>query len=387
MLSSRSFHCDVPAAAIQDLHERIDRARWPDQINDAEWSYGTDLGYLRELVKYWRHEFDWRQAEREINSFDQYLLDIDGLDLHFIHQRSPHPQATPLLITHGWPGSIVEFFDLIPRLTQPEKFGGVVEDAFHVVAPSLQGYGFSPPARAPGMHTDKITQRHIRLMAALGYNSYIAQGGDWGSSITLATGALDPEHCRAIHLNLMMMGRPKDVADPQALVTPNERKLLERDQRHQREGTAYMYLQNTKPQSLGYGLHDSPIGLCAWITEKFHDWSDCRGDIRTVISWDRLLTNISLYWFTNSIVSSARLYRETALAWQRGEIKRREVRVPLGMAVYPGDIYHAPRAWVERSFDVRHWFEAERGGHFAAMEQPQTFAQDLWQFKRALASA
>ena len=382
MNRQRTFRCEVPAHAVADLHERIDRARWPDQINDDAWSYGTELNYLRELVDHWRHGFDWSRAQADINQFSHFLIDIDGLDIHFIHQRSPHANATPLLITHGWPGSVVEFMELIPRLTEPERFGGRAEDAFHVIAPSLPGYGFSPAAREPGMHVYKVAERHVRLMAELGYTNYIAQGGDWGSGITLATAAIDPQHCRAIHLNLIMLSPPKDVPEPLALATPDERKLLERAAWHQREGSAYTKLQCTKPQSLGYGLHDSPVALCAWIAEKFHDWSDCRGDIRNAISWDRLLTNISLYWFTNSIVSSLRLYKETQVARGLGPAQQ-PVKVPFGMAVYPYDIYHAPRAWVERKFDVRHWFVAENGGHFAAMEQPQTFAEDLWRFKQA----
>lgn len=208
----------------------------------------------------------------------------------------------------------------------------------------------------------------------------LAQGGDWGTGITLATAAIDPQHCRAAHLNLIMMS-PKDVPNALALATPQERELLERAARHQREGTAYMKLQSTKPQSLGYGLYDSPVALCAWIAEKFHDWSDCRGDIRNAISWDRLLTNISLYWFTNSIVSSLRLYKETQLARDLSSAQS-ALPTPLCVAVYPHDIYHAPRAWVERSFNVCHWFVAEQGGHFAAMKQPQIFAEDLWRFKR-----
>ena len=257
----------------------------------------------------------------------------------------------------------------------------VAADAFHVIAPSLPGYGFSPGAREPGMHIRRVAERHVQLMAELGYSSYVAQGGDWGSGITLGTAAIDPQHCRAIHLNLIVMPPPKDVPEPLALATQEERMLLERATRHQREGSAYMKLQCTKPQSLGYALHDSPVGLCAWITEKFHDWSDCRGDIRNAISWDRLLTNISLYWFTNSIVSSLRLYKETQVA--RGlDASQEQSRYRSAVAVYPFDIYHSPRAWVERKFDVRRWFIADRGGHFAAMEQPQIFAEDLWRFKR-----
>jgi microsomal epoxide hydrolase len=379
----RKFRVAVPDESIADLHARLDRARWPDQLEGVGWDDGTELASLRGLVDHWRHAHDWRAAEAQINAFDQFLLEIDGLDLHFLHQRSPHDGAVPLILTHGWPGSIVEFIDLIPRLVRPELFGGRPEDAFHVVCPSLPGYGWSAPARRRGMHIGEVARRHAALMAALGYDAYIAQGGDWGSGVSLQTAAVDPEHCRAVHVNLLALRPPKSVADPQALITADEQPLLQRAAAHQRDGTAYMLVNNTRPQSLGYALQDSPVGLCAWIAEKFQAWSDGGGDPCGAVSRDRLLTNVSLYWYSGSIVSSLRLYRETYLAQQARLLAPLPAAVPLGVAVYPHDIYHAPRAWAQRQLNVVHWFRAERGGHFAAMEQPQVFAEDLWRFKQA----
>jgi len=384
MSAVRPFRCAVPDAAIADLHARLDHTRWPDQPDGLGWSHGVDRNMLQELVRYWRHQFDWRGAEAGLNRFDQFMLEIDGLDIHFIHQRSSHARATPLLLCHGWPGSIVEFLDVIPRLTQPERFGGGPEDAFHVVCPSLPGYAFSPAPTARGFNIRDIAQRHAALMAALGYTAYIAQGGDWGAGITRQQAMVDPAHCRAIHLNLVNLGAPGDIEDPLSLVTPEEHERLDRMARHQREGTGYYAIQSTKPQTLAYALQDSPVGLCAWLTEKFHDWSDGDGDLRRVIGWDRLLTNIALYWFSGCIASSVRLYRDNALAMATGVVRHAPIAIPVGVAVYPREIYHAPRAWVERALPLVHWFVAERGGHFAALEQPQIFAQDLWRFKQVV---
>lgn len=379
MTDVKPFHIAVPDSEVKDLHYRLDHTRWPDQLNDDDWSYGTELSYLRELVKYWRNEFDWRQQETLLNSFDQFTVDIDGLRTHFIHQRSPHADATPLIINHGWPGSIVEFLDLIPRLIEPEKFGGRVEDAFHVVAPSLPGYGFSDAARSPGMNTRAIARRHQTLMAVLGYDSYVAQGGDWGSMVTRHLAETDSEHCRAIHLNLVV-ALPEDDKNPMQGVSEEEQAFLAEDSRFRKDEMAYFKIQATKPQTLGYALQDSPVGLCAWLTEKFRTWTDCDGEIRNAISWDTLLTNISLYWFSNSITSSVRLYREHM---QHPE-PQNKISVPTGAAVYRRELVRPPRAWVEASYNLIHWHQAERGGHFAAMEQPQAFAEDLWRFKQAL---
>lgn len=389
MRSPRPFRLVIDEREIASLRERLGHARWPDEVNDEHWSYGTRSDYLRELTAYWRDRFDWRGAESSINEFDQFLVDIDGLDLHFIHQRSSHTHATPLLLTHGWPGSIVEFLEVIPRLTQPERFGGDAADACHVVCPSLPGYGCSAAARAPGMNPLAIAQRHAKLMAGLRYTRYVAQGGDWGSPITRLLAGIDREHCRAVHLNILPGTPPADLADPMSVLNEREREWIAANQAMNRDGMGYLHIQSTRPQTLAYALHDSPIGLCAWITEKFHFWSDCerdgRRDIRNAISWDRLLTNISLYWFSGTIGSSIRLYREFAAALASKEISISSMlETPVGIAVYPGEIFKTPRPWAQRKHRIIHWFEASCGGHFGAMEQPQIFSEDLWRFHRTL---
>jgi len=391
MDSIRPFRIAVSDQSIADLHARIERTRWPDEVNDASWGYGVRSDYLRELTDYWRHGFDWRAAEVRLNALPQFLTSIDGLDMHFVHHRSLHPHATPLLITHGWPGSIVEFMDLIPRLTQPERFGGSAADAFHVVAPSLQGYGASPASPARGMSPRTIALRHVALMARLGYTRYLAQGGDWGSLVAHHTAAIDPVHCAGLHLNLLVPAPRRDVADPMSLVQEHEKRWLAGVERHVEQGTGYYQIQRTRPQTLAFALTDSPVGWCAWVTEKFHAWSDCERnglrDPRHAVSWDAMLTNISLYWHTGTIASSIRLYREQALAETRGDERPGRVAVPTGVAVYPAEIFRCPRAWAERRLPILHWYEAPRGGHFAAMEQPELFANDLRRFRAVVDGA
>ena len=377
----RPFTHRVPDAAITDLHARLDATRWPaDDINDEAWNWGVPLPAIRDICAYWRATFDWRAAEARLFAHPHFLIGIDGLDLHFIHARSPHEDAQPLVITHGWPGSQFEFLALIPRLTHPEQFGGSAADAFHVVAPSLQGYGFSPAATQPGMSQKTVGERHARLMAALGYDRYIAQGGDWGSRVSQYTAVADPAHCIGLHLNMLQPLPPKDVADPMALVKPNEQIYLDHTEAYRKQGAGYNEQQSTRPQTLAYGLTDSPAGWCAWVAEKFHAWTDHRGDMRDAVSYDDMLANVSLYWFTNTIASASRFYRERALLQAR-EGSPPKVTVPTGVAMYPADLTGCPRAWAERAFPIVHWFEAPRGGHFAALEQPQLFAQDLRSFK------
>lgn len=384
--SVRPFRFSVPDEAIAELKQRIAITRWPDEVNDESWAYGMRLDYLRELVSYWRDGFDWRAAEARINALPQFCVELDGLDLHFIHARSPHAGARPLLMTHGWPGSIVEFLEAIPRLTEPEKFGGSAQDAFHVVAPSLQGFGGSPPARQTGMTPMTIARRHAQLMALLGYERYIAQGGDWGSLVSNHTAANHAPHCMALHLNIMVPTPPPGLSDPMSVVREHEKAWLSSSARHGSEGSAYASLQGTRPQTLAYALTDSPVGWCAWVAEKFHSWTDCeidgRRDLRNAVSWDALLANISLYWFTGTIASSIRLYREQTLYAAQEVLK--PVEVPTGVAIYPAEIFRCPKAWAEKRFPVVHWHEARSGGHFAAMEQPQAFAEDLWSFGRTV---
>jgi epoxide hydrolase len=387
MKRPRPFRVQIAEKQIALLRARLSAARWPDDVNDKEWSYGMHADYLRKLIIYWRDVFDWRAAEDLINDFDQFLVEIDRLDLHFIHQRSPHEHAMPLILTHGWPGSIVEFLGVIPRLTHPEQFGGTAENAFHVVCPSLPGYAYSSAPPVPGMHPGAIAARHAKLMAMLGYERYVAQGGDWGSRITRHLAHEDPEHCCAIHLNILPAVPPAALEHPMTVVTERERAWLAANEHFERTGRGYMQIQSTRPQTLAYALNDSPVGLCAWIAEKFHFWTDCERDggrdIRNALSWDQLLANISLYWFTGTIASSMRLYREFTVALARGELDASpQSKTPTGIAIYPGEMVRCPRAWAERSCELIHWFEADRGGHFAAMEQPQVFSEDLWSFHR-----
>ena len=387
MSSLRPFRIAVPDQAIDDLRDRLKKSRWPDELDlggEDAWSFGTPRAYLEALADYWRDGFDWRAAEARINRFDQYLLAVDGLDTHFIHQRSPHANATPILIGHGWPGSIVEFLDVIPRLVEPEKYGGDPADAFHVVCPSLPGYGYSEGPRTRGMTPRRIAECNAALMTALGYDRFVVQGGDWGAVVGRYMPDVCAERLIGQHFNLAIPRPPEGVDDPLAIITPEERKMIEGWGEDEWALTGYYHIQGTKPQTLAYGLADSPLGLAAWITEKFHGWSHHGGDLRDVISWDDLLANISLYWFTGTIASSIRLYREHFDILRQGIMPRAPCEVPTGLAIYPYEIWRQPRAWAEREYDLVHWYEAPRGGHFAALEQPELFTEDLWAFHRRL---
>lgn len=377
-----SFKIHVPDTDIDELHRRIDNTRWPSAIEGFGWGYGIPIRILRELVEHWRNHFDWRSAERRINAFTQYIVELDGLPIHMIHQRSPHAGAIPLLLTHGWPGSIVEFLDVIPRLTEPERFGGSAKDAVHVVAPSLPGFGYSGAPRESGMSPRRIAERHLKLMDELGYHRFVAQGGDWGALISRYLPDLAPERIIGLHSNFVAPRPPHGELDPFALCAPAERDRLERDRADADAVHGYSHLQRTKPNTLAYGLTDSPVGLAAWIGEKFHGWTDNEGDIRDAVSFDSLLTNISLYWFTNTIASSVRTYREYDIADHAGDRPLPRCEVPFGAALYKRELVRPPRAWVEHEYNVVHWFEADRGGHFAAMEQPALFVEDLTQFLR-----
>jgi pimeloyl-ACP methyl ester carboxylesterase len=366
----------VDESVLADLHRRLDDARFPEQPEDDDWDLGTHRDTLEALCRYWRDQFDWRAVEARINGFGPRRTTIDGLGVHFLHVESTQPDAFPLVLTHGWPGSIIEFLDLIPMLTDPEAHGGRAEDAFHVVCPSLPGYGLSEPPRKAGTDPHQIATMWAELMARLGYPSYGAQGGDYGSVISTLLGATDPEHCVAIHLNMLLAGPPKN-ADPLAGLTEQERRHLTTTQRNAKEETGYYAIQSTRPGTLGFGLHDSPIGLAAWLIEKFRAWSD--GDLESSFSKDQLLANIMLYWVTGTITSSCRLYWET----ERGE---RVVpgHVPTAAAIFPGELIRPPRAWAEARYpSLVRWQEFERGGHFAALEVPSVLAEDVREFFRA----
>ena len=374
------FTLAVPQAQLDDLRQRLQRTRWPDQIAGYGWRQGTERGYLQELVAYWQQGYDWRRQEAQWNEFPQFTTTVAGQRLHLVHARSPHAGARPLLILHGWPGAVYEFYKHIPRLTQPERFGGQAGEAFHVVAPALPGYGFSAAPSAPGATPRRLAAwLHALMVEALGYRRFALQGGDWGSVIASWLALDHPGSVLALHLNMAAMRPALGPGAPP--LTAEERAFLERAKAQRSEDLAYQAIQGTRPQTLGYGLHDSPAGLAAWLVEKFRAWSDCGGDVERAISRDEMLTLITWYWVTGSITSSMRLYYEhkhASDALQPGQ----RVAVPTGFADFPGEVLRAPRSWIERCYALEHWQDMPRGGHFAALEQPQLLAEELWKFFR-----
>lgn len=371
------FRVAVPDEALADLRARIDRARWPNEISGAGWGYGTDLGYLRGLVGYWRDGFDWRSREAALNSLDQFTTGIDGQRVHFVHQRSSAPDALPLLLVHGWPGSVVEFLDAIPLLATPDD----PADAFHVVAPSLPGYAFSGPTAEPGWHPRRMAAAFGQLMASLGYDRYGVQGGDWGSIVVANLADLEPDHVAGLHLNFLSAPRP--AGERTASLAPEDQARVEAMRVWQQNEAGYSAIQGTKPQTVGYALDDSPVGLAAWIVEKFRAWSDCGGDVEASFTRDQLLTNVSVYWFTATATSSARLYFEMRRAGAAA-VPQAPITVPTGVANYPGEVTKVPRDWAERRYNITHWADLPRGGHFAAMEVPELFVEDVRAFFRTV---
>ncbi len=382
MSETRPFEIAIPEAELEDLRTRLARTRFPEPIPDTGWDYGTDPAYLRELCEYWREKYDWRAWEARLNRFPQFVTPIDGVDLHFLHVRSRHEHAFPLVITHGWPGSIFEFYKIIDPLVDPVAHGGDAADAFHVVCPSIPGYGFSSAPPAPGWDCVKMAELNATLMERLGYRRYGAQGGDWGAIISTYLGFADPEHCAGVHLN-MAVARPPRGGDPRAGLSEAELAGVQAFGEFKRNETGYQAIQGTKPQTLGYGLNDSPAGLAGWIVEKFRTWGDTDGDVESQFTRDELLTNITIYWVTQSITSSARLYCESMRNGTFGTADRR-LEVPTGVALFPREIYHPPRAWVEGCYNVTRWTEMPAGGHFAALEEPALLADDVRAFFRTL---
>ena len=378
-MEPRPFTIQIPDDVLADLRERLGRVRWPDEVPGSGWAYGTDLAYIQQLVAYWREGYDWRTNEARLNAFSQYTVPIAEIDLHFIHQPGVGPDPLPLLISHGWPGSVVEFQKLIPLLTDPARFGGDSADAFTVVAPSLPGYGFSFRPNQPRFSIPRIAEVFAELMTGvLGYGRFGAHGGDWGSVITARLGHDVPPHLLGIHLTMLPIRR--DLPKPDQ-PTEEETRYLEELAAFQREEAAYQLIQGTRPQTLAYGLTDSPAGLAAWIVEKFRAWSDCGGDVERVFSRDELLTNIMLYWVTGAIGSSfwpyyARVHEEWPLP--DGAF----VQVPTAYLAFPREIYRPPRSLAEKSFNIQRWTPAAHGGHFAGLEQPGALAEDLRAFFR-----
>ena len=371
----RPFSIAVADDALADLKSRLRNTRWPEAEVVDDWSQGAPLKWIQDICGYWAETYDWRAREAQLNRFAQFKTAIDGLDIHFVHVRSPHANALPLVITHGWPGSIVEFHKVIEPLTNPTAHGGKADDAFHVVCPSLPGFAFSDKPATTGWGVARIAQAWASLMARLGYARYGAQGGDWGSAVTTALGALDPAHCAAIHITLAMGTRPKVEGEPSAA----EARALKGIQHYADWDSGYSKQQSTRPQTLGYGLTDSPAGQAAWILEKFWAWTDCDGHPENILGRDELLDNVMLYWTTATATSSARLYWESFRPGSRAPVT---VTVPTGVAVFPKEIVTPVRKWMEAgSFsNITHWREMPKGGHFAAFEQPASFVEEVRRF-------
>jgi pimeloyl-ACP methyl ester carboxylesterase len=365
------YRIAVADAELADLQARLARTRWPDAEPVADWSQGIPLRYTRHLADYWAHEYDWRARESALNRFDQFTTEIDGLSIHFIHHRSPHPDAFPLLITHGWPGSIVEFHKVIEPLTNPTAHGGTAADAFHVVCPSLPGFGFSGKPTQTGWGVDRIARAWETLMVRLDYRRYGAQGGDWGAAVTTQIGR-NRGNCVAIHTNMPITRAPTRRAN----LAADEQDALSRLAHYRKWENGYAKQQLTRPQTLGYGLVDSPVGQLAWIVEKFWRWADWDGHLETVLSRDELLDNVMVYWATASAASSARLYWESFGSFAGGDF----VDLPTGIASFPKEIFCSPRRWCENHYNVTRFTTMPRGGHFAAFEQPQLLVEDLRAF-------
>ena len=379
------FEIDIADAAIADLKRRLAATRMPDQIADTTWEYGTDSSYLSELIAYWQDDFDWKKQESELNQFDQFKTEIDGLDMHFIHQRSENPDAIPLMIVHGWPGSVAEFSKIVGPLTDPVAHGGDIADSYHVIAPSLPGFGFSERPNEPGYSPEKIAHILAGLMQRLGYEQYAIAGGDWGAIINRYLANNYPERLIGLHSNMVLAGPPADEAQRDD-VSEAVSSLRNARTAYMLNEVGYQRIQGTKPQSLGYGLNDSPTGLAAWIIEKFHGWSDlpqgADGYLDDYFTKDELLTNISIYWFTETITSSTRIYYENSKTPVAKPIEY--IDVPTGVAVYPAEIFITPRSWVAAAYDLRHYSLMEQGGHFAALEQPASYLNELNTFFRLL---
>ena len=376
------FRLHVGDDVLADLKSRLARVRWPDEVPDNHWKYGTELAYLKSLVEYWRDRYDWRKHEAEFNRFKQYKVGLAGIDVHYIREEGKGPKPMPLLISHGWPGSVQEFHKLIPMLTDPARFGGDAADAFTVVAPSLPGYTFSFSPNQQRFSVEQIADVFAELMTGvLGHERFAAQGGNWGAFVTSRLGYAYARHLTGIHINLLSLRR--DTAMPEN-PDDDEQHYFEERAHWMKEETGYTWIQGTKPQTLAYGLTDSPVGLAAWIVEKFHTWSDHKGDLDGYIGRDAMLTNIMLYWVTGAIGSSFwPYYARMHGPWPIPDGAR--IQVPMGYAEFPKEILRPPRSLAEKMYsDIRRWSKMPKGGHFAALEQPELLAREIREFFRPL---
>jgi epoxide hydrolase len=380
----RPFRVDIPQADLDDLRERLHRTRWPDELPGVGWSRGVPLGYLQGLAAYWADGYDWRKQEARLNEHPQFTTTIDGANVHFLHVRSPEPDALPLLLTHGWPGSVVEFLNIIGPLTDPRAHGGDPADAFHLVIPSIPGYGLSGPTRQAGWTTGRVARAWAELMARLGYGRYGAQGGDWGAFVTPELGRVDADHVVGVHVNAATFGfMPFGPVDPDELATftDAEKARMERlGSSTGGPGNGYFEIQATRPQTIAYALTDSPVGQLAWIVEKFKEWTHAADVPEDAVDRDQLLTNVMLYWLTGTANSSARFYYENM--HDTGSWGQPPATTPTGVAVFAED--YAIRRYAEAANNIVHWTEFDRGGHFAAMEAPDLLVGDLREFFRGL---
>jgi pimeloyl-ACP methyl ester carboxylesterase len=364
------FTLAIPQADLADLNRRLDATRWPEKETVGDWTQGAPLAKVQALTDYWRNGYDWRACEKRLNALGQYKTAIDGLGIHFLHVRSPEAGAMPLILTHGWPGSVIEFMKVIGPLTDPVAHGGKAEDAFHVVAPSLPGYGFSDKPTGTGWGITRIGAAWAQLITRLGYDRWVAQGGDWGAAVTSAIGVAKPAGCAAIHVNMAIaLPLPEDMAT----LTESEKASLAAMQFYQQWDSGYSKQQATRPQSLGYGLSDSPVGQAAWIYEKMFAWTDNQGAPEDALTMDEMLDNIMLYWLPRNAASSARLYWESF-----DSFRAQPIDLPMGISVFPKEIFRPSRRWAERTMtNIIHWNDLDKGGHFAAWEQPALWLTEV----------
>lgn len=379
-MSIERFHIEVSNEVLDDLKHRLEHVRWPDELEGLGWERGTEINYLKSLISYWKEKFDWRSQEKKLNRFSQFRCNVDGIDIHFIHERGKGPNPIPIILTHGWPDSYIRYQKIIPLLTDPANHGGKLEDSFDVIVPSLPGFGFSSKPKYSSMNNYRVSELWAKLMTEkLGYNRFAAAGGDVGSGVTRYLALKHPELLIGIHLT--------DIGIIRELMTSQDNTKLSEDELHYKKSAlewisnegGYMSIQSSKPQTLAYGLSDSPVGLAAWIIEKFRAWSDCNGELQQKFSKDELLTNIMIYWVTNTIGSSARIYYENMHSLP----PMGHIEVPTGMALFPADILLPPKEWTESNLNVKRFTTMPRGGHFTAMEEPELLAEEIRAFFRA----
>ena len=389
MPKAEKFVIAIPDQVLEDLRDRLARTRWPDDFANADWAYGTEVSYLRELIEYWSTAYDWRRHEAEMNAFSHFKTEIEGVPIHFLHERGKGPNPMPLILNHGWPWTFWDFHKVIRALADPASTGGDPADAFDVVVPSLPGYGFSTPLRVTGINYWRTADLWVPLMRdVLGYDKFATEGGDWGALVTEQLGHKYAEHLIGAYLHFTM---PLSVFSGEALpkdYAPDEAHWLERTQRFFAEGSGYMSIQATRPQTLTYALNDSPTGLCAWLLEKRRAWGDTGGNVESRFSKDDLCTTATIYWVTQSFGTSARYYYEARYnPWKPSHGRKPVVEAPTGVAAFPGEIATMPRRWAEDYFDLRRWTVMPSGGHFAPMEEPERLVEDMRAFFRPLRTA